>query len=157
LIFDFDGVFTNNQVLVMEDGAEGVLCDRSDGLGVGMLKRSGLAICVLSAEVNPVVSRRCQKLQIDCVQGVHDKAAGLRKLLTDRAVPASQCAYAGNDVNDVPCMDIVREAGGVAIAVADAWPGVERHATFITTRLGGRGAVREICDWFLAVREHPTA
>jgi YrbI family 3-deoxy-D-manno-octulosonate 8-phosphate phosphatase len=152
LIFDFDGVFTNNQVLVMEDGREGVLCDRSDGLGVGMLRDAGLAMIVVSAETNPVVSRRCEKLRIPCVQGEKDKVAMLTRVLAEHRVDATRAAYVGNDVNDIPCMRRV----GLAIAVADAWPEVLREAHLVTTRVGGRGAVREVCDWFVAARREQT-
>lgn len=148
LVFDFDGVWTTNQVLVMEDGREGVLCNRSDGLGVGMLRESGLAMLVLSAEVNPVVSARCEKLRVPCVQGRSDKAAALADILKERKILPEQAAYVGNDVNDLPCMRVV----GVSIAVSDAWEGVGDEADFVTRRAGGFGAVREVCEWFLAAR-----
>lgn len=149
LIFDFDGVWTTNQVLVLEDGTEGVLCNRTDGLGIGMLRESGLAMLVLSAEVNPVVSKRCEKLHVPCVQGRKDKLGALRDVLQERRVAPEHVAYMGNDVNDLPCMRHV----GVSIAVSDAWPTVLSEATFITTRAGGHGAVREVCEWFLEARK----
>lgn len=148
LVFDFDGVWTSNQVLVLEDGTEGVLCNRTDGLGLGMLRDQGLPIMVLSAEVNPVVSKRCEKLRVPCVQGHKDKAAALSRLLEERRVRPEHAAYVGNDVNDLPCMRAV----GVSIAVSDAWEGVAGEATFVTRRPGGFGAVREVCEWFLAAR-----
>ena len=146
IVFDFDGVFTDNGVYVTQEGVESVRCDRSDGLGIGMLLAAGLRAAVLSAEVNPVVSFRCQKLKLECVQGAKDKPAALGELLARCAVDPSNAAYVGNDVNDVPCMKLV----GFPIAVADAWPGVADHARFVTTRPGGHGAVREVCEWFLA-------
>jgi N-acylneuraminate cytidylyltransferase len=149
LIFDFDGVFTTNQVLVLEDGTEGVLANRSDGLGIGMLRKAGMpAMMVLSAETNPVVRARCDKLKLDCVQGEADKLGALRRVLKERGIDARNVAYVGNDVNDVPCMDHV----GFAIAVADSWEGVAAHAHRVTKRIGGQGAVREVCEWFLAAR-----
>ena len=153
LVFDFDGVWTTNQVLVMQDGTEGVLANRSDGLGIGMLRETGLDMLVLSAEVNPVVTARCNKVKIPCVQGEKDKAAALRRILADKKLDASRVAYVGNDVNDVPCMNIV----GLAIAVADSWPSVLPHAALVTQRIGGHGAVREVCEWFLAARGSTTA
>lgn len=149
LVFDFDGVWTTNQVLVMQDGSEGVLANRSDGLGIGMLRDSGLEMLVLSAEVNPVVSARCSKVKMPCAQGEKDKAAALRRILTEKRIDAARVAYVGNDVNDVPCMKMV----GVPIAVADSWPTVLPHAQLVTQRIGGHGAVREVCEWFLAARE----
>ncbi len=149
LVFDFDGVWTTNQVLVMQDGSEGVLANRSDGLGIGMLRESGLEMMVLSAEVNPVVTARCNKVKMPCVQGEKDKAAALRRILADKKLDAARVAYVGNDVNDVPCMNMV----GVPIAVADSWPTVLPHARLVTQRIGGHGAVREVCEWFLAARQ----
>ena len=151
LIFDFDGVWTSNQVLVMQDGTEGVLCNRTDGLGLGMLRDSGLPLMVLSAEVNPVVFKRCEKVKVPCVQGHKDKAAALKTILAERKVRPEHAAYVGNDVNDLPCMRMV----GVSIAVSDAWEGVADEATFVTRRAGGFGAVREVCEWFLAARAEP--
>jgi YrbI family 3-deoxy-D-manno-octulosonate 8-phosphate phosphatase len=153
LIFDFDGVWTTNQVLVLQDGTEGVLANRSDGLGVGMLRESGLDMLVLSAEVNPVVSARCNKVKVPCVQGEKDKAAALLRVLREKAISPDAVAYVGNDVNDIPCMNLV----AWPIAVADSWPTVLPHAKLITTRLGGHGAVREVCEWFLAARAHQPA
>ncbi|MDX2132017.1 MAG: HAD hydrolase family protein [Planctomycetota bacterium] len=145
LVFDFDGVMTDNRVLVMEDGREGVFCNRSDGLGIGLLRDAGLPMLVMSKERNPVVAARCRKLRLDCVQGVDDKVTELRRRCGDLGLALARVAYVGNDVNDEACMRAV----GMPIAVADAWPAARRAAKFITTRPGGHGAVREICDWFL--------
>lgn len=153
LVLDFDGVMTNNLVMVMQDGSEGVLCNRSDGLGIGMLKGAGLGIAVLSAETNPVVARRCEKLAIECIQGVKDKLAGLKRLLDMKGIDPGEVAYVGNDVNDIPCMDHVTSRGGVAIGVADSHPAVRAHVQGMTRLPGGYGAVREVVDWFLQLRQ----
>src|SRR5690349_1151320 len=119
LVLDFDGVFTNNQVLLFEDGKEAALCNRSDGLGIGMLRDLGpVQIAVLTAEVVQIARRRCEKLRIDCIQVEKHKLPALKQLLEDRGVPANETAFVGNDVNDIPCMHHV----GLAFAVADAWP-----------------------------------
>lgn len=151
IVFDFDGVMSNNQVLVMQDGTEGVLCNRSDGLGLGMLRQlaGSPAVLVLSKEENPVVSARCRKLKLECLQGVDDKAQVLRAIARDRGVGLERVAYVGNDVNDVPCMKLV----GLPIAVADAWPACAKAAKVRTRRAGGHGAVREVCDWFIEALE----
>lgn len=148
VVFDFDGVMTDNRVLTLQDGTEGVFCDRSDGLGVGMLKKAGVAMLVLSKEENPVVAARCRKLQLECEQGIDDKVARLDEILRGRGLSWSGVVYVGNDVNDVPCMSRV----GLAIAVADAYPPALEVAGLVTTRPGGKGAVREVCDWLLGAR-----
>lgn len=152
VVFDFDGVMSNNQVLVLQDGTEGVLCNRSDGLGVEMLHGAGVAMLVLSKEQNPVVAARCRKLRIECLQGIDDKVAELVRVLDERSIPPSAVAYVGNDVNDVGCMKMV----GLPIAVADAYPQAVRVARLVTGRPGGHGAVREVCEWILAARQRPT-
>ena len=149
VVFDFDGVMTDNRVLVAEDGRESVFCSRADGLGVQMLLRAGVGCLVLSTETNPVVSARAAKLGVECVQGLGDaKGEALRGILRDRTLDPAAVAYVGNDVNDIECLRQV----GVPICVADAWPAVRRAARFVTARRGGDGAVREVCDLVLEAR-----
>ncbi len=148
IVFDFDGVFTDNRVLVAENGAEAVFCSRADGLGIQLLQRAGVAGLVLSTETNPVVEARCRKLGLECVQGRWNKVEVLERILADRGLAPADVAYVGNDVNDLACLARV----GVPIAVADAHPSVRAVAKLVTTRKGGEGAVREVCEWVLAAR-----
>lgn len=148
VVFDFDGVWSNNQVLVMQDGTEGVLCNRSDGLGLEMLRKAGFPMMVLSKEVNPVVAARCRKVRVECVQGIDDKLGELTRICRERGIGLDAVAYVGNDINDVPCMNAV----GLSIAVADAYPEALAAASVVTSRKGGDGAVREVCQWFLNAR-----
>jgi N-acylneuraminate cytidylyltransferase len=142
VVFDFDGVMTDNRVWVGEDGRESVACNRSDGLGLEKLRRLGLGLFVLSTESNPLVAARCRKLDLPLEQNVGDKAERLRCLLRDRGIAAADVVYVGNDVNDADCMRIV----GCSVAVADAHSDVRHLADVILTRPGGHGAVRELCD-----------
>lgn len=148
LVLDFDGVMTDNTVLVREDGNESVLCNRSDGLGIGMLREAGFPVVVLSAEVNPVVQARCAKLKIECMHGHKVKLPVLQKLLFDKGIEARHAAYVGNDVNDAACIRHV----GLGIAVADAHESIKPLAHVITTKPGGFGAVREVVDWILEAK-----
>ena len=141
-VFDFDGVFTDNRVLVGQDGRESVWCSRADGLGVEMLMRSGVPALVISAEKNPIVTARTGKLGLECIQGCDDKWAELERVLAGRRLAPAVVAYVGNDVNDRDCLTQV----GVPICVADAHDEVLPLARLVTARPGGRGAVREICD-----------
>ena len=142
LILDFDGVLTDNRVLMDQQGSEAVWCHRGDGWGIVRVKDMGVEVIVLSTETNPVVSARCTKLGISCVQGCEDKLTSLKQLIRKRGLKPEQVVYVGNDVNDLDCMYWV----GVPIAVADAVPEVRKAARLVTARLGGRGAVREVCD-----------
>lgn len=145
LILDFDGVMTDNRVLVSQDGAESVLCSRSDGWGIARLREAGVGVMVLSTEQNPVVTARCTKLGIACVQGSDDKLAALQSLAAERGLAREQIAYLGNDVNDLGCLAWV----GCPIAVRDAHPAAQAAACWVTRHRGGRGAVREVCDAIL--------
>ncbi len=147
LVLDFDGVLTDNRVLVHQDGSEAVHCHRGDGLGIEILLARGVVdVVVLSKETNPVVAARCRKLRLKCLQGYDDKLSRLRQLAEERGIAASRVAYLGNDVNDLEAMSWC----GVAIAVADAYPEVRAAADLVTRLPGGGGAVREVCDLLLA-------
>lgn len=150
LVFDFDGVFTDNAVWVMQDGRELVRCSRADGMGVSLLKKAlpELRLFVLSTEVNPVVTARCQKLGLEAIQGVSDKGRRLESLAQEAGVALKHVAYVGNDINDYECLRAV----GLPVVVADAHPSVGGLGRFRTMAPGGHGAIRELCDLFLRVR-----
>src|SRR3569833_4461618 len=95
VVFDFDGVFTDNRVLVLEDGREAVFCNRSDGLGLERARAAGIKMLVLSKEQNPVVGARCRKLKLDYIQGCGDKASRLTQLAHERGVALARNAYLG--------------------------------------------------------------
>jgi len=140
LVLDFDGVFTDNKVIVAADGTESVVCDRSDGLSINALQRREFPILVLSGETAPMVRMRCQKLGLNCIHSSVDKVAALRSWLKKRNINPKNVIYVGNDVNDIGCMKYV----GLPMAVADAFPETRAVASHILTSRGGNGAVREI-------------
>lgn len=148
LALDFDGVMTDNVVVVDETGREAVRCSRGDGMGITLLREAGVPCVVISKERNPVVAARCRKLGIPCYQGIDDKLAVLVEVAKEHGVSPESVAYVGNDVNDLECMAWC----GVAVAVADAELEVLRAAHVVTVRPGGRGAVRDVTDWILAAR-----
>jgi YrbI family 3-deoxy-D-manno-octulosonate 8-phosphate phosphatase len=145
LVLDFDGVLTDNKVMTSQDGTESVIGNRADGLGIEMLQHRGIRVVVLSKERNPVVDARCRKLGVECVQGLDDKAAALRRYLDERAIDPSEVVFVGNDVNDVDCLTLV----GCGVVVADAHTSAHRASDLVLTRKGGDGAVREIADLIL--------
>jgi len=145
LILDFDGVLTDNRVWVDQDGREMVTANRSDSLGINLLRQAGVETIVISKETNPVVAARCRKMNIPFIQGEDDKETAIRKVMADRKINSAKAVYLGNDVNDLPCFPLV----GWAVAVADAMPEVTRQADYVLTRPGGHGAVRELCDLIL--------
>jgi YrbI family 3-deoxy-D-manno-octulosonate 8-phosphate phosphatase len=145
LILDFDGVITDNRVWVDESGRELVAANRSDSLGINMLRQVGVETVVISKETNPVVAARCRKMNIACIQGEDDKQTAVRKVMAERTIDPAQVVYLGNDVNDLPCFPLV----GWAVVVADAFPEVARKADYILSKPGGHAAVRELCDLIL--------
>jgi N-acylneuraminate cytidylyltransferase len=153
IAFDFDGVFTDDRVLVSQTGEESVFCSRSDGMGIGLLRDAGIHMIIISKEPNPVVAARAKKLSLEVVQGCDDKLPVLREWMTRISSTPDTTAYMGNDINDVECMNFV----GIAIAPCDAHPLVLDIADVVTKNPGGRGAIREIADNLLQVQRHRAA
>ena len=142
LVFDFDGVMTDNSAFVDETGRETVRVSRSDGLGIDRIRDLGVPMMILSTERNPVVAARADKLQIEVEHGVEDKAKRLAEILNTRGYDAERVIYVGNDTNDLGCFALV----GFPVAVADAQPEVRANACHVLSKNGGHGAVRELCD-----------
>ncbi len=147
IIFDFDGVFTDNRVWTDQDGRESVAASRSDSLRFADLRARGVDLLILSSEPNPVVTARAKKIGVEVMQGVglQDKGRVMREVLEQKKVRAEHVIYVGNDINDLPCFEIA----GWAVAVADAYPQVIQAADYVLTKSGGRGAVRELCELVL--------
>ena len=146
VVFDFDGVMTDDRVWVNQDGLEFVAANRSDGMGINRLLAAGFKAVIISTETNPVVASRAKKLKLPYFHGVGDKASVLKTYLAQEAIPAEETIYVGNDVNDLPCFSLV----ACAVAVADAHPDVKRKADQVLAHAGGHGAVREVCDILLS-------
>lgn len=145
VVCDFDGVMTDNKVLVDENMVESVVCNRGDGVGIELLKKNGIDVVVVSKERNTVVKARCDKLSVPVWQGVDDKVLLFRTEIKKRGLSMGEVCYIGNDINDLDC---IKEAG-IGIAVADSHKGLLKAADFVTEKKGGDGAVREICDMIL--------
>lgn len=149
LVTDFDGVHTDDSVLVGQDGSEYVTVDRGDGMGVALLKKAGVPTLILSTETNPVVAARAAKLGVDVRQGLGDKASVLLAWAAERSLDLDRVAYLGNDVNDLACLELV----GWPLAVPEAHPRVLTAARLVLGASGGRGAVREAAERILAARD----
>jgi YrbI family 3-deoxy-D-manno-octulosonate 8-phosphate phosphatase len=145
VVLDFDGTQTDDRVWIDQAGRETVAVHRGDGLGIAALRRAGLKILILSTETNPVVAARARKLSIPVLHGIDRKDLALKKWCDEQGVDPQRVLYAGNDVNDLPCFNIV----GWPVAVADAQPEARAAARTTTTKNGGHGAVREIAAWLL--------
>ena len=143
LLLDFDGVLTTNSVLVNELGEEFVVCSRSDGIGLNRIKQLGIEPLVISTESNLVVSKRCEKLKINCHQSIDDKLAYANKLASESVIDLKRSIFIGNDINDLSLLESV----AIPVVVNDCWPELLKCNYMYRTKLcGGQGAVREVCD-----------
>jgi 3-deoxy-D-manno-octulosonate 8-phosphate phosphatase (KDO 8-P phosphatase) len=145
LVTDFDGVLTDNRVLVSDDGHESVVCTRADGIGSDLLKAAGLPLLILSTETNRVVAVRGEKLGIEVVQGCADKGTAMLDLLSERGLDPARVMYVGNDVNDLGALRAV----GWPVVPADAHPDVVGDARLVTAAAGGQGVLRELASTLL--------
>lgn len=142
IVFDFDGVLTDNGVLVFENGREAVFCNRSDGLGFDAFRRAGIPVLILSTERNRVVAARARKLRVPCLHGIEDKATALRALCRERKMPLDQVLYVGNDLNDLAAMKLVRWPA----CPADAHPRIRAISRIRLKAKGGEGVARELAE-----------
>ena len=146
LVMDFDGVFTDDTVITDQDGRESVICSRSDGFGLDMLRQQGkVHAMILSREENPVVSARARKLKLEVYQGVQDKAQAIQQLIKERNLAQAEVIYIGNDLNDLPVLPYV----GYFACPQDAHSEVIRRADLVLSKPGGCGAIRELIEIIL--------
>jgi len=150
IVYDFDGVMTNNQAVLMEDGSEGVWVNRSDGWGVQQLKNEGYLQVILSTETNPVVAARAKKMKIKVILGSVDKAKCLKKYCDKKKIKLNKVLFVGNDINDLEAMKIV----GIPVAPADAHPKVLQIAGYVTRAKGGDGVLRELSESLLHTKKN---
>lgn len=157
IIFDFDGVFTDNFVYVDDRGTESVRCSRADSYGISLLLKyiinSGrkIDVFVLSTEVNEVVLKRCNKMGIECHTGKKQKTKYLEEWFAanrkEVADPYFGTAYFGNDLNDLGVIEKVR----LSLAPVDAHPRIKAAATHVLSTQGGQGFVREGIEFILGI------
>ncbi|MGI5259822.1 cytidylyltransferase domain-containing protein [Streptomyces angustmyceticus] len=145
VVLDFDGTQTDDRVLIDADGREIVAVHRGDGLGIAALRRAELKLLILSTETNPVVAARARKLRVPVLHGIDRKDLALKQWCEEAGIDPARVLYVGNDVNDLPCFDLV----GWPVAVAGAHDVVRGAARALTATPGGSGAIREIAGWLL--------
>jgi len=150
-IFDVDGVLTDGQIYISNEGIESKMFNVQDGLGLKLLQKCGIQIAIISGLESKAVSMRLQNLGVTHIyQGIKDKLAVYEELLKKTNMVNEQVAYLGDDLLDLPLMRRV----GVAVAVANARSIVKETAHWCTETKGGYGAVREFCDWLLQAQNN---
>ncbi|QBG47496.1 acylneuraminate cytidylyltransferase [Verrucomicrobia bacterium S94] len=146
VVFDFDGVLTDNTVFVSEDGRESVRCNRGDGWGIARLRDAGIRMAVMSTEENPVVRSRCEKLKLECFHRLgNNKIDRFTAWCQENGLDPEHTIYVGNDANDIECLT----AAGTGAVPQDAHPSAIQVADLVLNNKGGHGAVRELCDMIL--------
>lgn len=149
IIFDVDGVLTDGSLFLGDDGQEYKAFNSRDGHGIKMLKKYGVEIGIITGRTSRVVEHRMANLGVEHVyQGKLDKLPAYEALAAKLDIPASETAYVGDDVVDLPVMRRV----GLAIAVQDAHPLVRAHSHWQTPSPGGRGAARDVCEMLMEAK-----
>ena len=143
LVMDVDGVMTDGKVTYTSDGQELKSFNIKDGVGIKRAQASGIETAIITGRTSPMVERRALELGIThLVQGREDKVAALFELLGNMSLSADLVAYIGDDLPDLAAI----EAVGLGACPADAVAAVKSRAKWVSTRTGGDGCVRELCD-----------
>lgn len=142
IVYDFDGVMTDNRVITFEDGKEAVIANRSDGLAVEIIKKKGIPQVIISTESNKTVFARAEKVGIPVFCSISDKKNCLINYCKDNKYELEKTIYIGNDINDLEIMKIV----GIPMCPADAHQEIKKHSKYILSKKGGEGVVRELAD-----------
>ena len=146
LVMDVDGVLTDGRMFLSERGAELKAFHTHDGLAVALARRAGLRTAMVTGESSPIAKVRGARLGVDSVVlGARRKGETVEALRAKYDLPAGAVAYIGDDLLDIPAMQLA----GLAVAVADARAPVKAVAHVVTRAKGGQGAVRECVELLL--------
>jgi 3-deoxy-D-manno-octulosonate 8-phosphate phosphatase (KDO 8-P phosphatase) len=146
LVMDVDGVLTDGRMILSERGDELKAFHTHDGVALALAKRAGLRTAMVTGESSPIAKARGDKLGVDSVVlGARRKREAVAALRAQYDVAADAVAFIGDDLLDIPALQIA----GLAVAVADAPTPVKAAAHLVTRARGGHGAVRELIELLL--------
>ncbi len=149
LVLDVDGVLSDGRIYISDDGREIKAFDARDGLAIVALKRRGVEVAVISGRYSRAVEIRCSDLGVELLfQDVSDKLDVLKKILKQCNLSPESAAAMGDDINDISMMKYC----GVCATVPEAHPAVLEVADYVTSRAGGRGAVREFSELIMKAK-----
>jgi 3-deoxy-D-manno-octulosonate 8-phosphate phosphatase (KDO 8-P phosphatase) len=150
MILDVDGVMTDGRIIYNDLGQEIKCFDVKDGQGIVMLIKAGVEVLIISGRKSGVIEPRARELGIqEFYQGIQEKGALCAQILQQKHLKPEEAAAMGDDVPDLALFEQV----GLGIAVADAVPEVLAAAQMMTKKKGGRGAIREVCEWILKAKQ----
>lgn len=146
LLLDVDGVLTDGSIIYNDSGAETKVFNVKDGLGIKMLMKAGIQVGIVTGRTSKALYHRCNNLGISLIfDGVRDKPSVLELISKRTGLPAEDIAFVGDDLIDLPLLKQV----GLSIAVANAHETVIENVDMVTSKKGGAGAVREVCEAIL--------
>jgi len=145
IAYDFDGVMTDNRVIIGENGTEFVVVHRGDGMAINLIKQLNILQIIISTEKNNVVFNRAQKLDIDCYYDVGNKKDVLTKFCNKNNIHLSNVLFIGNDLNDFEVMS----ACGFRVCPSDAAEIIKNISNLILNKPGGNGCIRELYDYII--------
>ena len=146
LILDVDGVLTDGRIVYGSYGDELKFFDVHDGFGVVLVKKAGIKTVIITAKKSKVVKIKAKELKIDRLyQNASDKLKVFNKVIKKFKVTPEEVCFIGDDLLDIPVLKKV----GLAACVSNAVEEVKSYSHITTTKMGGRGAVREVCELLL--------
>jgi 3-deoxy-D-manno-octulosonate 8-phosphate phosphatase (KDO 8-P phosphatase) len=149
LILDVDGVLTDGGIILDNEGNEFKTFHVRDGHGIKMLIRAGIHVAIITGRHSKVVERRAHELGVtELFQKCYNKRVAYKQIAEKYSLSDNEIAYVGDDIVDIP---ILKKAG-FSVVVADADDEVKAAAMMVTKMRGGRGAVREVCDFLLKAK-----
>ncbi|MBU0675682.1 MAG: HAD hydrolase family protein [Proteobacteria bacterium] len=149
LLLDVDGVLTDGSLIFLPDGSEIKAFSSKDGFGLRLVKEAGVEVGIITARTSAVVQRRAENLGITRLyQGRDNKLEVFSEILAETGLTNEQIAYVGDDWLDLPILSRV----GLAVSVADGTQEVRERVHYVTRAMGGRGAVREVCDLLIEAK-----
>ncbi|HID97866.1 MAG TPA: hypothetical protein EYP57_06735 [Thermodesulfobacteriaceae bacterium] len=149
LALDCDGILTDGRIVYTSDGEQIQNFHVQDGLGLKLLNQAGIHLAIISSRTSTALSRRAGELGIDMVyQGRQDKVDTYKEILGRLGLENHAVAYMGDDLIDLPLL----RRSGFSLTVPDAPDQVKQNSDYVTSRPGGRGAVREACELILKAR-----
>ena len=149
LVLDVDGVLTKGEIIYDDQGRELKIFNVKDGLGIFILRKFGIKTILLSAKNSPVLKKRAKDMMVaEVIGGILPKESMLDKIKADYKVDESEICFIGDDVIDLGFM----KRAGVGVAVKDATEMLKKTASYVTSRKGGEGAVREVVDLILKAK-----
>ncbi|KJV40660.1 KdsC family phosphatase [Acinetobacter brisouii] len=149
LVLDVDGILSDGFVTFTNTGDEIKSFDIRDGLGMKLAQQAGLKVIVITGRKSHIVEKRMSDLKVDLVfQGREDKGLALREACAQFNLLPQDCLYMGDDWPDLSAFAIA----GMKVTVPNGHVEVRRRADLVTQAMGGRGAVREVCDMLLQAK-----